>query len=107
MKRYIFSLQQKTVALKDPDQLIDKLVSFVFLVHGLAMKHPYDDADITVMDETFVWANMVSATTADDTSKETVTIKTTGKEKICVPVYLTAKADGTKLPTFIVFKGAK
>ena len=70
MKRYIFSLQQKAVAHKDPDQLIDKLVSFVFLVCRLAMKHSYDAADIIVMDETFVWANMVSTTTADDTSKK-------------------------------------
>ena len=36
-----------------------------------------------------------------------MTVKTTGKEKTCVPVCLTAKADGTKLAPFIVFKGAK
>ena len=57
MKRYIFSLQQKAVAHKDPDQLIDKLVSFVFLVRCLAMKYPYDATDIIAMDETLVWAN--------------------------------------------------
>ena len=35
-----------------------------------------------------------------------MTVKTTGHEKTRVSVCLTAKADGTKLPPFIVFKGA-
>lgn len=43
----------------------------------------------------------------DDTSKKTVTIKTTGHKKTRVSVYLTAKADSTKLPHFIVFNGVK
>ena len=53
MKRYGLSLRQKTsVAQKDPDQLQDKLVSFVLYVRHLAMKHPYDTVDIIAMDET-------------------------------------------------------
>lgn len=55
------------------------------------------------MDETPVWANMVSTSTGI----RTVTMKTTGHEKSRVSVYLTAKADGTKLKPFIVFKNAK
>ena len=39
--------------------------------------------------------------------KKTVTVKTTGHEKTRVSNGLAAKADGTKLPPFIVFKGAK
>ena len=72
MKRYGLSLRQKTsMAQKDPDQLIDKLVAFVLHVRLVSMKHLYDAADIIAMDEA------------------------------------KAKADGTKLPPFIVFNGAK
>ena len=39
--------------------------------------------------------------------KKTVTVKTIGHEKTRVPVCLTAKADGTKFPPSIAFKGAK
>ena len=108
MKRYGLSFRQKTsVTQKDADQPIDKLLSFALPVHRLAMKHPYDVADIIAMDETPVWADMASATTVDDTGKKTVTVKTTGHKKTRVSVWLAAKADGTKLPPFIVFKGAK
>ena len=40
------------MAQKDPDQFIDKLVSFVLHVRRLAMKNPYDAVDIIAMDET-------------------------------------------------------
>lgn len=107
MKRYGLSLRRKTsIAQKDPDQLIDKLVAFVLHVRRLSMKHPYKAADIIAMDETPVWADMVSSTTVDGLGKKTVTVKTTGHEKSRVSVCLAAKADGTKLPPF-VFKGAK
>ena len=108
MKRYGLPLRRKTfMAQKDPDQLIDKLVTFVLHVRCVSMKHPYDVANITAMDETPVWSDMVSGTKVDATGKKTVSVKTTGHEKSRVSVCLTAKADGTKLPPFIVFKGAK
>ena len=70
------------------------------------MKHPFKASDIIAMDETPIWADMVSDTTVDITGKKTVTVKTTGPEKSRVSVCLAAKADGTKLPPFIVFKSA-
>ena len=60
MKRYSLSLQRKTsVVQKDPDQLIDKLESFVLHVHRLVMKHSYNAADIIAMDDIPIWAGMV------------------------------------------------
>jgi len=59
------------------------------------------------MDETPVWADMVSNTTVNKTGQKDVTLKTTGHEKVRVTVCLAAKADGTKLRPFIVFGGAK
>ena len=59
------------------------------------------------MDETPVWADMVSDMTVDKTGAPTITMKSTGHEKCCVSVCLTAKADRSKLKPFIVFKNAK
>ena len=71
MKRYGLSLRRKTsMAQKDPDQLIDKLVAFVLHVRRVSMKHLYDAADIIAMDETPVWSDMVSETTVDATGKK-------------------------------------
>ena len=55
------------------------------------------------MDETAVWQDMLSNTTVDSISHNTIAMKTTGHEKTKV----SAKADGTKLKPFIVFPGAK
>lgn len=108
MQRNGLSLRRKTsIAQKDPDKLIDKLVSFVLQVRRLSLKYNYQAADIIAMDETPVWADMVSETTVDVTGTKTVTVKTSGHEKSRVSVCLTAKADGTKLKPMIVFKGAK
>ena len=59
------------------------------------------------MDETPVWDDMVSDTTDDKVGATSVNLKTTGHEKVMVTVCLSARADGTKLKPFIVFRGAK
>ena len=59
------------------------------------------------MDETPVWCDMLSETTADKTGKKSITLKLTGHKKARVLVCLAAKADGTKTKPMLVFKGAK
>ena len=59
------------------------------------------------MDETAVWADIVANTTIDDIGTRSVSLKTTGHEKVRVSVCLSAKADGTKLKLMIVFGSAK
>ena len=92
---------------KYPDQLIDKLASFVLHVHRLATRDPYDAVDVIAMDENSVLIDMVSATTMDDTGQKTVTVKTARQKENLASVCLTAKIDGAKSPPFIVFNGAK
>ena len=107
-KRHNLSLRRKTsVAQKDPDQLIAKLVAYVLRVRRLRVEHEFELFNIIAMDETPVWSDMVSNTTIDVTGVKTVTLKTTGHEKCRVSVCFSAKADGTKLKPMIVFKGAK
>ena len=50
---------------------------------------------------------MVSNTAIDKQGAKSVCLKTTGREKKMVGVCLAAKADGTKLKPFFVFRAAK
>ena len=70
MKRHNLSLRRKTsVAQKDPDLLIAKLVSCILRVRRLRVKYSYQPADIITFDETLIWADMVSDTTVDVVGK--------------------------------------
>lgn len=108
MKRNGLSLRRKTTtAQQEPSRLIDKLISYILQVRRLSKQRSYQPCNIIAMDETPVWDDMVSDTTVDKVGKKSVNLKTTGHEKVMVTVCLAAKADGTKLKPFIVFRGAK
>lgn len=57
------------------------------------------------MDETACWFDMPSDTTVALSGSKSVPLKSTGHDKDHFTVILTARADGTKLKPFIVFKG--
>ena len=108
MKRHGLSLRRKTtVAQKDPDNLIGKLVSYILRVRKLRQNFDYQPRDIIAFDETPVCADMVSTTTVDWRGAKEVTLKTTGHEKCRISVGLAAKGDGSKLKPIIIFKDAK
>jgi len=108
MKQNGLSLRRKTnVAQQDPDRMVAKLVSYVIQVRRLQEKHNYKASDIIAMDETPVWCDMLSETTVDVTGKKSITLKSTGHKKARVLVCLVAKADGSKLKSMVVIKGAK
>ena len=65
--------------------------------------HAFADSNIYVMDETPVWLDMVSFTTADKVGAKDIPPKTSGHVKVCVSVCSTMKGDGTKLKPFILF----
>ena len=105
MRRNGLSLKWKiSVAHKDPSWFIDQLVSYVLHTWRLAAKYNYSSSNIIAMDEKPVWADMVCGATTDNTGARTVTMKSSGNEKYQVSVCLIAKADGTDLKPFIVFK---
>ena len=108
MKRNCLSLRRKTTtARKDPSHMIDKLVAYMLQIRRLSRQFNYDPSSIIAMDETAVWADMVSQNTVDITGTKDIPLKTTGNKKVRVSVCLTTKADGTKLKPFIVFGDAK
>ena len=70
-----YLLRRKTTTIqKDPEHLIDKIVSYVIHVR-VAQKFPYKPANIIAMDETAVWANMVAGTTVEKTERKKLLLK--------------------------------
>ena len=108
MKRNHLSVPRRiTIAQKNPSHLVSKLVGYVMHVRRLSINCNYDPGSVIAMDETAVCSDMVGNTTINSTVAKEVALKSTGNEKVRVSVCLTAKADGTKMNPFIVFKGAK
>lgn len=66
--------------------------------------HQFEANAIYAMDETACWMDMPGDTTVHFSGARSVSVKSTGHEKDHYTVVLTAKADGTKLKPFIVFK---
>ena len=85
MKRHGLSLRRKTtVCQSTPTDYIPKIVSFICHL---------------------CWMEMPSDTTVHCSGSRSVSVKTTGHEKDHFTVILTAKADGTKMKSYVVFKG--
>lgn len=59
------------------------------------------------MDETAMWLDMPGEYSLETVGNKTVTMNTTGHEKMRVRVCLTAMANSTKLPRLVLLKGVK
>ena len=106
MKRNGLSLRRRTTLCQTvPADCIPKLVDYIIHLHSLQSHHKYQDGNIFAMDETACYMDMTADTTVTQTGARSVPLKTTGHEKEHFTVILTAKADGTKLKPFVVFKG--
>ena len=88
-----------------PTDCIPKMVSYITRLRTLRKHYKYGLHSIFAMDETACWFDTPSETTIACTGACSIPPKTTGREKQHFMVILTAKADGTKLKPFIVFKG--
>ncbi|KAL7382466.1 hypothetical protein ABVT39_022965 [Epinephelus coioides] len=97
--------RRTTMAQKDAREFTEKLVKFVTFSSRMIETKKIPDRDIIAMDETAVWFDMVGSTTVETRGARSVPLKTTGHEKSHLTVVLAAKADGTKLKPFVVFKG--
>ena len=103
IKRSGFTIRKRTtIAQKAPEDYVPKIVKFISFVENLRSKNNYKTDNIFVMDETPVWVEPVSCTTVEAKGVKSVSIKSTGHEKVRITVILTARADGTKLPPYIV-----
>ncbi len=106
LKRKSLSLRRRTTVCQNPPAAcIRKLVDFIMHLRKLQISQKFTKDATFAMDETACWMDMPSDTTIDFCGARSVSVKTTGHEKNHYTVVLTAKADGTKLKPFIVFKG--
>ena len=81
MRRRGLSLQiQTSIAQKDPEQLIGKLVSYVIHSRRLQMNFNFEPSQIHAMDEASVWQDVVETTTVTKKWSQDV-FKSTGHEK--------------------------
>ena len=107
-RRHNITLRHKTtVCQKVPEVLQPKVLSYLLYVRSLRLRLNIPLTQIGAMDETPVWLDMPAETTVDFVGSKCIPIKTTGHEKSRVTVVLAAKANGVKLPPFIVFKGVR
>ena len=107
-RRNGFSLHRKTTAAQqDPERLIDKLILYILHARRLSIKYKYPPSCIIAMDETSTLKGMMSNTIIHKQGAKFVCLKTTGNEKCMISVCLAAKAKGTKLKPFVVFREAK
>ena len=107
-KRHSLTLRRKTTqGQKIPLHYMQKLKNFIFYIRSMRIKNFYGMADIYAMDETAVWLDMPGSTTVSEIGEKSIPIRTTGHEKSRITVCLTAKANGTKLPPMIIFKGKR
>ncbi len=106
LKRKSLSLRRRTTICQNPPAAsIRKLVDFIMHLRKLPISQKFTKDATFAMDETACWMDMPSDTTIDLCGARSVSVKTIGHEKNHYTVVLTAKADGTKLKRFIVFKG--
>ena len=80
-------------------------MDFIVRLRKLQISQGFTNDAIFAIDETACWMDMPADTTVEVRGSRSVSVKTTGHEKNHFTVVLTAKADGTKLKPFLVFKG--
>ena len=78
--------RRTTQVQKTPEQIADKVISYILYVHQLKQWNNYDLDCIIAMDETAVWHEMISNTTVTDKGAKYVVLKTTDHEKSEVTV---------------------
>lgn len=107
LRRNGYSLRRTTTqGQREPADLLPKLAAFVAYIEHVRRTQGILPADIITMDETAVWLDSAPTTTLHARGERTVSVRTTGHERACITVCLTATGDGTKLKPLIVFKGA-
>ncbi|KAL2087486.1 hypothetical protein ACEWY4_016314 [Coilia grayii] len=105
LKRNDFSVRRRTtVAQKDARHFTEKLVNFITHTARIIETTNIQPRNIIAMDETAMYFDMVGSTAVVPGARS-VPLET-GHEKCHLTVVLSAKADGTKLQPYVVFKGA-
>ncbi len=86
--------------------VVPQLASFFRSVQSTMKRFALQKNQVGAMDEILIWLNRPADTKADSSrTTPAVSMMFSDKEEVCVTVLLCAKADGSKLPPFVVFQG--
>ena len=102
----IIMRRRTTLAQRVPNELADSVTSYISWIRHLRNTYNYRAKCIAAMDETGLQLDMPGGTTLETQGTKSVGI-TTGHEKDHFTVVLCARADGSKLHPFVVFKGKR
>jgi hypothetical protein len=106
MSRNELSVRRRTtIAQKNPNDMIQKMVSFINFMERARERLKATASEIIAMDETAVWFDMVGESTVHSTGAKSISIKSTGHEKSRFTVILTASGSGVKFKPYVVFHG--
>lgn len=105
MDRNNLSIRQRTsIAQKLPENFQHKLQKFQSFIIAERRRHQYNLSLIGNADQTPLTFDMLSNTTVYSKGKKMVSIVMTGHEKDHFTVMLACLGDGSKLPSYVVFK---
>ena len=90
-----------------PDELHEKISNFFYFVRRYFKEfQTLKSSDIHAADETSVLFENVASSTVSVAGEKTVTLKSTGHDKLCTTVMLSGKSSGDKNKPLVIFKGA-
>ena len=103
MKRHALSFRRKTtVSQRIPEECIQKAIRFIRSMVNTRREQELENNQIIGCDETSIWLDAVGNSTLAEKGSKDVPLKSTGHEKARLTIMLTARADGRKLPVFIL-----
>ena len=103
MARKGLSLRRATtVCQKPPAELVQRITDFLVYMRQVRTRGNYPLNLIYAADEVGVWLNAVSKTTVDVMGAREVGVRSTGNDRLRIAVLLAARADGFKLPPFVL-----
>jgi DDE superfamily endonuclease len=105
MSRHKLSNRRKTtIAQRLSEDYVEQQSEFLSFVLYLRKEHNYPLSLIGNMDETLMAFNLPSNMTVEQSGSKTVSILSIGHERSNFTIVLACMADGTKLPSVIIFK---
>lgn len=105
MRRHNLSVRRRTsICQKLPADYTEKVVQFHRFVLRKRQARLYELSQIGNADQTPVCFDMPRNTSIAKKGSSTVTVRTTGNERLRCTVMLAVTADGNKLPPYVIFK---
>ena len=105
LERHDLTMRRSTTAYqKTPDAYVSKLINFLCFVRQRREDLKLEDNMIIACNETAVWYDAISKSTAEEKGCKEVSVRSTGHVKNRLTVLLSAKGDGTKLKPYILLQ---